>query len=70
MHGHPKRNKYCAYCNYWLGDAKLKFVSNGMGFEFDQRAKGKCIKANGSPRDAGSGCTANYEPSPDAKKLL
>ena len=69
MYGHPKRKNHCAYCNNWMGDAQLRFVSIGSGYEFDNRAKGKCIKNNGT-RDAGSGCTTYYEPSPAAKKLL
>lgn len=71
MYGHPKRDKRCAYCNYWLGDAKLRFVSKGMGYEIDNNVKGKCIQKGGTSTNAGTGsCCTYYKPNPDAQKLL
>lgn len=67
---HPKRSRRCAFCNYWTGDAKLRYVSNGVGYEFDNNANGKCIKKNGGITRAGSSCNKDYEPNLDAKKLL
>lgn len=65
---HPKRNKVCAFCNYWVSDLKMKFINSTVGYEFEQYTKGKCAKTN---------CTTNayitcpkYEPGIDAKKLL
>lgn len=70
MHARPKISKYCVFCDYWTGDAKMEFVSDGMGYKFDGSASGKCIKKNGSVTHAGSSYCRNYEPNPEAKKLL
>ncbi len=67
--GHPKRIKKCAFCDYWLGDAGLEFVSNATGYKFDGNVKGKCIKKNGSLVNSGTQCSY-YQPSPEARKLL
>ena len=66
----PKISKYCAFCNYWTGDAKMEFVSMGAGYKFDNSACGKCIKRGGSVTRAGSHCSHDYEPSIEAKKLM
>lgn len=67
---HPKRSKHCAYCNYWVGDAKLKYINNNVGFEYDNNANGKCIRRSGSITRAGSSCDKDYEPNQEAKKIL
>lgn len=66
---HPKRAKNCVFCNYWIGDAKMRFVNSVAGFEYDGCVKGKCIKKNGASTSAYSSCP-KYEPSIDAQKLL
>lgn len=70
MTAKPKNGKYCAFCNYWVGDAKMEFVSVGVGYRFDNRARGKCMKKEGSPKEAGSGCSQYFEPNLEAKKLM
>ena len=65
---HPKRCKYCVFCNYWISDIKLKFINSTVGYEYEQNADGKCVKKNNSTR-AYSSCP-KFEPSADAKKLL
>lgn len=66
---HPKRAKNCVFCHYWIGDAKMKFVNNVVGYEYDGNAKGKCTKRNGASTPAVYTCR-DYEPSVDASKLL
>lgn len=70
VHGRPKFTKCCAFCNYWIGDAKMEFVSMGMGFKYDNNACGKCLKKGGAVTHAGSNCSKDYEPSLEAKKLM
>lgn len=66
---HPKRCKLCVFCNYWFGDAKMKFYNSVVGYEYDNSVKGKCAKRNGAMTSAGYTCN-NYAPSVDAGKLL
>lgn len=67
MKAHPKRMKNCAYCNYWFGDANLKFINSSVGFEFTSDVKGKCSKKN---INVSSNYRCNYyEPSEMAKKI-
>ena len=65
---HPKRCKHCVFCNYWMGDAELKFVSSTVGYEYESYAEGKCAKQN-STKKAYLSCNA-YTPSPEAAKVL
>lgn len=68
---HPKRNKYCVFCNYWMGNANLAFINSNAGYEFDSSVNAKCAKMNNnriSNYNAG-GCIG-YEPSIEARKLL
>lgn len=66
--GHPKTRKYCVFCKYWTGDAKLRFISPAEGFEYEYGAKGRCMKA-GLIKCAYMSCS-NYAPSFTAEKLL
>lgn len=66
---HPKRGNKCVFCNNWIGDAKMKFVSTSVGYEYDDHAFGTCTKLN-TKKNAGYGCQNKYEPSMDAKRLL
>ncbi len=66
---HPKRIKYCVFCKFWIGDAKIKFVNSAVGYEYDSGAKGSCTKRNGSTTSACFLCS-NYAPSQDAERLL
>ena len=70
MTARPKISKYCVFCNYWTGDAKMEFVSMGAGYKFDNSACGKCIKKGGSITRAGSSCPTYFEPNLEAKKLM
>ena len=68
----PDRNNrstcFCAYCNFWEGDCGLKLHSSST-VEFDERAKGKCIKTV-NPRQAGSSTCSKFEFSPYATKYI
>ena len=66
----PKSTHLCVFCEYWAGDADMKFRSTGMGYEYERDAVGKCIKQSGVKTRASSGCSNYYEPSREAKKLL
>ncbi len=66
---HPKRVKNCAFCKFWLGDAKMKFVGSIVGYEYDGSTKGKCTKRNGSSTSALHNCS-DYAPSLEAERLL
>ncbi len=65
---HPKRKKCCVFCNYWFGDAGMKFVNSTVGYEYEHEAKGSCTKRNCSTPTYVN--CQHYEPSIDAKKLL
>ena len=65
---HPRNKKTCVFCNYWLGDAGIKFVNSTVGYEYELTAKGSCTKRNCSTPTHVS--CQNYEPSMDAKRLL
>lgn len=65
---HPKKCKHCVFCNYWISDIKLKFISPTSGYEYEQYTDGKCAKKGHTCR-AYSSCV-HYEPSVEAKKLL
>lgn len=66
---HPKRAKNCVFCNYWIGDAGMKFVNSVTGYEYEGAANGRCTKRNGANTSAAYSCT-KYEPSMEAKRLL
>ena len=66
---HPKHTKRCVFCNYWMGDAEMEYVSVQQGFRYDSTKKGKCLKHGDSLRDACTSCD-KYEPSMEAKKLI
>ena len=65
---HPKRCKQCVFCNYWFGNADLKFISSTVGYEYENYAQGKCAKKNVNVK-AYQSCSL-YKPSIDASKLL
>lgn len=65
---HPRKCKTCVFCNYWISDIKLRFVSPSVGYEYESYTNGKCAKS-GSTTRAYSSC-AYYQPSTDARKLL
>ena len=65
---HPKKCKKCVFCNYWIGNAELKFINSTVGYEYEQYAEGKCAKQN-STKKAYLTCN-KYSPSIDALKLL
>lgn len=65
---HPKRVKQCVFCNYWIGDADLKFVSSTVGYEYEYYAQGKCAKKSMNAK-AYQSCNF-FAPSIDASKLL
>ena len=65
---HPKFSKECVYCNYWLGNAGLEFLSPDAGYKFNAGAQGKCAQ-KGSITPALATCP-QYEPSMEAKRLL
>ncbi len=66
----PKFSHLCVFCEYWTGDVGMTFRSTGMGYEYEREAVGKCIKRSGATTKAASGCSKDYEPSREAKKLL
>ena len=66
---HPRNNKRCVFCNNWIGDAKMKFISPAVGYEYDDNPLGTCTKT-GMKQHAGYSCQKYYEPSMDAKRLL
>lgn len=68
LKGHPKRNKYCVFCYYWTGDAQTKFVDPYSGYEYENTARGHCMKRNLNML-AGGYCN-NFEPSAEAQRLL
>ncbi len=71
MRAHPKRNRYCAFCNYWMGNADPVFVNNNVGFSFDSNVKAKCTKMNNDRlANYNAGGCPRYEPSIEARKLL
>ena len=66
----PKNRKHCVFCEYWMGDADLEYVSNMAGYRFEANAKGKCTKYGGNTKTAiTSGCRY-FEYNREAKKLL
>ena len=66
---HPKHTKRCVFCNFWMGDAEMEYVSVQQGYRYDGTKKGKCLKHGGSLRDSCTSCD-KYEPSMEAKRLL
>lgn len=65
---HPKRKKCCVFCDYWLGNADMKFINSTVGYEYEHDAKGQCTKRNcNTPTHVNC---QNYEPNTDAKRLL
>lgn len=66
----PRINKACVFCNNWIGDANMKYLTSNNTYEFDSDAKGKCTKKLGAIQRASSCCSAHYEPNMDAKRLL
>lgn len=66
----PKFTHLCVFCEYWTGDADMKFRGTSMDYEYERDAVGKCIKKHGITTRASSGCSNHYEPSREAKKLL
>jgi len=65
---HPKRCKYCVFCEYWTGDANMVLTSPIAGYTYENSARGKCVKGNMTIH-AGGTCS-KYEPSREAKKLM
>lgn len=65
---HPRKAKRCVFCEYWTGDANLKFISSVVGYEYESGAYGKCTKKN-TMQPTHTTC-AKYEPNMAARKLL
>lgn len=65
---HPKRCKQCAFCNFWIGNAELKFINSTVGYEYEYYSQGKCAKKSTNVK-AYQSCGL-YTPSLDAQKLL
>lgn len=63
----PRENgyNYCAFCHYWEGNAGLH--SYGCGVEFDDRAKGQCLKMR-SQRNAGVHACPKFQMSNEASR--
>lgn len=66
---HPRSQKYCVFCKYWIGDAHLVFKSSLSGYEYERGVHGKCTKSN-STRDSHSSCIQYYAPNLEAERLL
>ena len=65
----PKTNKYCAFCQYWDGEANL--VIKGQYIEFESGVYGKCIKQNMNRQACYNGCFCkNYTPNQKAQMML
>ena len=65
---HPRNSKICVFCEYWTGDAGLKFINSTTGYEYELTASGKCTKKNVNEQ---THCSCNfYEPSREARKLM
>ena len=67
---HPKNVKRCAFCKRWDGDANLVFKSPQAGYQFESSVYGKCFKNNSKQLASGGVNCKDYEPSPEANKLL
>jgi len=65
---HPRRDKRCVFCKYWMGDAGLKYVNSSVGFEYERDTLGKCLKRNINHLTYFS--CFDYSPSIDAEKIL
>lgn len=65
----PDRNPFCVFCEYWMGDAEMEFISRMAGYKFEGNAKGKCAKS-GVLRTAVNIKCRDFEYSREAKKLL
>lgn len=67
----PQKNRiagnYCAYCNYWEGNANLHSSSTTIKVEFNSDEKGRCLKS-GASRRAGAGACTRFEISPNASR--
>ncbi|MBQ8780151.1 MAG: hypothetical protein IJZ72_00550 [Oscillospiraceae bacterium] len=66
---HPKREKYCVFCKYWIGNADLNFISTTTGYSFESFVRGNCAKRNTTMSSDRSACNY-YVPNIDAEKLL
>ena len=66
---HPRNKKICLFCEYWSGDAQMKFVNPYEGYEYENTALGYCTK-RGNRKIGVYGTCSEYEPSREAKKLL
>lgn len=66
---HPKGRKMCVFCEYWAGDAQMKFINPYVGYEYENTATGYCTK-RGNRRMGVNGSCSEYEPSREARKLL
>lgn len=64
----PKRSKICVFCEYWTGDAGLKFINSTVGYEYESYTNGKCTKKN-TNQPTYTSC-ANYTPNMAARKIL
>ena len=66
----PKHNKVCVFCNNWVGDANMKYLSSTNVYEFDSDAKGQCTKKSGAVMRASQFCSSHYTPNREAERLL
>lgn len=63
----PKGTKKCVFCEYWMGDADLKYIGS-IYYEYEITAKGRCTRKNvGMPT---GGCCQNYTPNAAARRIL
>lgn len=67
---HPKNGSRCAFCKRWNGDANIVFKNPQMGFEFTTGVYGKCMKKGGNMVSTTGHNCRDYEPSPEASRLL
>ena len=70
-YGKPTTHKYCAFCQYWMGDAKLEFKNQQFGFSFEGSASGKCAKQGNLTKSAGyNSCYCKYYAPNEKVKIM
>lgn len=67
----PRSDNYsynvCAFCHYWEGDAQLH--SHGQSqVEFDERAKGRCLRSGANGKSAGYQACSKFQISNEASR--
>ena len=66
----PKREKRCAVCKRWIGNAELEFKSPTIGFQYTTCVSGKFVVNNSRCASNDGSVCKKYEPSVEASKLL